>query len=664
MTSYTVKDTSGLLSTLRNVKSGDTVYLQSGTYSSVNLNGFKIDGNVTITSLSPDRPAVLSDLNVNNSKGLTFKSMEFDASIRNSDLPFRIANSENIKLDSLYVHGSLNDKAADDVRGLIVRSSINIEVVNSKFEQLTDALTYLDNNGAKFSGNSFNNLRDNGIAGGGTSNLTISDNFFTNFDHTGEIHADAIQVWTTNTTKSAQNINISNNVFDRGSGSIVQGIWMRDEVGNLPFKNVSITGNTIVGAQYHGIAINHAEGVNISGNTVIARDDQQSWIRVNNSTDAVVSNNIASDFLYVDSVVTKDSNVLAGTISTKDALNLSSFISTKKQIDIHDNHFSKELLGKVQLMGYLDDPLVNGVFTKHYDFKPSIINGTSGSDNLRAKLVGSYILDAGAGNDTLTGGAKGRTNMLGGAGNDTYVVKGKNDVVIELDSQGTDTVVTHINYTLSANVENVRLAAVGLSVFGNDLNNSMVGTAGSDYLYGEGGNDALQGGAGDDALYGGLGADNLKGEDGNDLISGGDGNDSLYGGAGNDILNGGSGNNLFEGGAGSDKLSGGSGQDTFLFRASDFVAGVDRSVDDIFNFNSGHGDKIHLAMLDANVNSSNKESFRFISSESFHGVAGELRYEVVKGDSYVFGDLNGDRTPDFKIHIVGVTMLSASDFIL
>jgi hypothetical protein len=37
---------------------------------------------------------------------------------------------------------------------------------------------------------------------------------------------------------------------------------------------------------------------------------------------------------------------------------------------------------------------------------------------------------------------------------------------------------------------------------------------------------------------------------------------------------------------------------------------------------------------------------------------------VVKGDSYVFGDLNGDRTPDFKIHIVGVTMLSASDFIL
>jgi hypothetical protein len=69
-------------------------------------------------------------------------------------------------------------------------------------------------------------------------------------------------------------------------------------------------------------------------------------------------------------------------------------------------------------------------------------------------------------------------------------------------------------------------------------------------------------------------------------------------------------------------------------------------------------------MLDANVNSSNKESFRFISSESFHGVAGELRYEVVKGDSYVFGDLNGDRTPDFKIHIVGVTMLSAADFIL
>ncbi|KQR88064.1 right-handed parallel beta-helix repeat-containing protein [Sphingomonas sp. Leaf343] len=662
--SYMVKDTAGLLNVLKTAKSGDTVYLQQGTYSGVNLSNMQIAGNVTITSLNAAKPAVLTDLKINNSKGLTISGLELDAGIKNVDMPFQVLNSSNVVLDKLFVHGVLDNDASDDVRGMLVRNSSNVTVSNSRFEQLTDALCHIDSNGVTFSGNSFTGLRDNGIAGGGTSNLTIKNNVFTNFDHTGDIHPDAIQVWTTNTKASASNITISGNTFDRGTGSVVQGIWVRDEVGNLPFQNVTISGNTIVGAAYNGIGVMGANNLTVSQNTVIGRDDQGSWIRVQNATGAVVTENVASDFSYVNAEVTKSANVLTGIASSATASALSAWLKLNDRSPDLANKYEAQILGRVALMGYVDDPLPGGRPDHGYTFTAVQVNGTAGADNLRAGVVGDYTLNGGAGNDTMTGGARGTTTMSGGVGDDTYVVKSARDIVVESANEGTDTVATHVNYTMSANVENVRLMAGGLTVHGNELANIMSGSAGDNVMYGEGGNDNLQGGAGADTLYGGSGNDTLKGDEGNDRLYGEEGNDLLYGGAGNDVLDGGAGTNVLDGGAGADKLYGGSGQDTFVYRTADFRAGANQSMDDIFNFSSAQKDKIHLGGVDANSRTAADEGFKFIGTDAFHRVAGELRYEKVGGDSYIMGDTNGDGVADIKIHVVGVTSLSAADFVL
>jgi hypothetical protein len=49
---------------------------------------------------------------------------------------------------------------------------------------------------------------------------------------------------------------------------------------------------------------------------------------------------------------------------------------------------------------------------------------------------------------------------------------------------------------------------------------------------------------------------------------------------------------------------------------------------------------------------------------AFHNVAGELRYEIVSGVTYVTGDVNGDGVADFMLTLDNGPALYANDFIL
>jgi Ca2+-binding RTX toxin-like protein len=145
------------------------------------------------------------------------------------------------------------------------------------------------------------------------------------------------------------------------------------------------------------------------------------------------------------------------------------------------------------------------------------LSGAGGNDDLYGG-AGDDILDGGNGNDILDGGL-GADTMTGGLGNDSYYVDDLGDVVIELAGQGTDTIFTNLNNFYLTNhpaVENLTLLEGSVSVWGNALNNVIIGAehyndidggAGDDTIYGMGGNDGIRGGLGADKLYGGSGAD-------------------------------------------------------------------------------------------------------------------------------------------------------------
>ena len=161
--------------------------------------------------------------------------------------------------------------------------------------------------------------------------------------------------------------------------------------------------------------------------------------------------------------------------------------------------------------------------------------------------------------------------------------------------------------------------------------------------------------SGNDKITGANMNDVLYGYGGKDTLIGNDGRDKLYGGAGNDTL---------IGGFGSDKLYGGEGADKFVFRRIDSMASSAQVRDTIFDFSHKEHDKIDLHLIDANSNKSGNQAFKFIGQQDFHDKAGELRYEKKGGDTFVYGDLDGNGKADIAIRFDDAISFVKGDFML
>ncbi len=265
------------------------------------------------------------------------------------------------------------------------------------------------------------------------------------------------------------------------------------------------------------------------------------------------------------------------------------------------------------------------------DTGKDILYGGAGNDTL---LGGgdADTLDGGAGNDYLDGGA-GNDSLAGGAGNDVYYVNGTGDTVYEAAGAGTDNVMAYADYTLSANVENLRYIGTGtFTGTGNAAANAITGNSLADTLSGLGGDDTLDGGAGIDSLAGGAGNDVYYVDSSSDLIyeATGAGTDTVYstasvyflsgnvenlvllgyqgqpddgqdglgnglanhitGSDGDDFISGQAGDDTLDGGTGNDQATGGDGNDTYIFRAGD---GHD------YFYGIGSGDTIYFSGLAA-----------------------------------------------------------------
>jgi serralysin len=259
------------------------------------------------------------------------------------------------------------------------------------------------------------------------------------------------------------------------------------------------------------------------------------------------------------------------------------------------------------------------VYVNNYTLAANVENFIYGSawirgngnalDNTMTGSNGNEVFVGGTGNDT----------MIGGLGDDIYEVTETGDTIVENFNQGIDTAWVYINnYTLAANLENFRFGTAGLLGFGNELNNTMIGTAGNDTMAKSAGNDTMIGGLGND-IYGVT-------EEGDVVIENVNGgidtvwtsvnnyvlaenvenlslravntdNFTVSGNSLNNVIVGNTSNTTLIGGIGNDTLTGGLGADTFKWGLADKGTVSNASLDSITDFSISQNDVLDLRDL-------------------------------------------------------------------
>lgn len=215
--------------------------------------------------------------------------------------------------------------------------------------------------------------------------------------------------------------------------------------------------------------------------------------------------------------------------------------------------------------------------------------GNDGNDTLFG-LAGKDTLDGGTGADTLDGGT-GADTMKGGLGDDTFIVDASGDLVIEAVGGGIDTVKASIGFSLSGTqVEKLTLTGTADALgIGNELANTLTGSAGANTLNGLAGIDTMKGGAGNDTYVvdstsdkvielSSQGTDTVQSSAGFTLIGQAVENLTLTG-TGNINATGNELGNMLTGNAGTNVMAGGSGSDTFVFKSQFSASHIDHITD-------------------------------------------------------------------------------------
>ncbi|WP_398473590.1 calcium-binding protein, partial [Tardiphaga sp.] len=304
-------------------------------------------------------------------------------------------------------------------------------------------------------------------------------------------------------------------------------------------------------------------------------------------------------------------------------------------------------------------------------------------------LTGNEFANTIVGNDaanTLDGKA-GADTMWGYGGDDRFFVDNIGDRVVEAVGGGYDTVITSVNYTLTAGSEIELLRTYGsaltspLTLVGNEFNNIIAGNDGANTLDGKGGADTLWGYGGDDRYF----VDNI----GDRIVEAvGSGYDTVvtdttyilnagaevellrtYGTAGthdvnlfgnefNNIVAGNDGRNVLGGGGGNDTLWGYGGSDTFFF------FGPNEGADVIADFTPGE-DKIAFSRgFNMPAGTLAEAGVDFVLGAAATSPAASVVYNASTGGLYWDVDGSGSSSAVLLATLANHATLQQSDFFI
>lgn len=253
-----------LQNALKVARPGDVIQLARGSYGALTLKGLALQGVRVI-----GEGATLAGLRIINSAGMTFEAFEADLIAGGS---VQVESSSKVVLRHM---ASRNAK----LYGFSVIKSTDVQVLECDAADVKDGLQLASSRGIVVANSTARRFRADGINACGVSDLLIDSNYITDCNPAPGSHNDGIQLHTTGTEASAENITIIGNKIHVGSGGKMQGVFVSDQSGGkLPYRRVKIIGNEMVGCWQRGLSVTDAEDIEVSGNLVQPVEGQNSIV--------------------------------------------------------------------------------------------------------------------------------------------------------------------------------------------------------------------------------------------------------------------------------------------------------------------------------------------------------------------------------------------------
>ncbi|MBE7636393.1 hypothetical protein GUA87_06015 [Sneathiella sp. P13V-1] len=425
-----------LLAALKNAEGGEEIQLMPGEYGRVDIMNLAPAQQVTISAFDDANPPTFTQFVISNSHNLTIDNVE----VRPLDVPpvymdkylMLIDGGSNIEITNSLIQG---DPSIDYAHfaGVFYQNTTDVEFSGNELRYLERGAIF---NGVTRADITENNVHSNTMDGFNfvqVKDLLIEKNLFHEFYPAEGVHPDYIQFWTTGSTESSENVIIRDNQMYQSEGGFTESIFMRDQLGNMPYKNFLIENNLIYQEHYHGITVMNVEGFDILNNTVISQTDtsQLVAIRVLEGNDVTIEGNITSK-LVTEGIteLTVDNNIIA----TKDGLYGSEkyediFVGSLEKASMDPSLF--DTFGSIA-SGADVDIFVNSDLEHIGSGLSDVVFGEDTNDTIFG-FRGDDTLYGEAGDDLLVGGA-GRDILFGGEGADTFLFEKIDDGGISSDT--------------------------------------------------------------------------------------------------------------------------------------------------------------------------------------------------------------------------------------
>lgn len=297
-----VSNQAQLDSAIKNVRSGDTISLSSGTYNGFTPKDFDFNQKVTITSADASRPATINQFHLRNASNVEFKNLRLDYEpSKSGTTPFWIENSDDISFVNLDIIGHNKGQYGDGI-GLRIKSSDDVVLRDSDITGFRNGLYASNSKNLDIIDNDLQGMSNDGMLLAGMNDVLIQGNDFRNMKSPpNQKHKDGIQFMTSKSEPGSQNVVIRDNVIE--NKEVTHGIFFTNTMfnngnKNAFHKNILIEDNLVRGNQVHGISMNNGDGVTIRDNVVqkIAGGSNTPLINVSSSSKNVTiqNNDVAS----------------------------------------------------------------------------------------------------------------------------------------------------------------------------------------------------------------------------------------------------------------------------------------------------------------------------------------------------------------------------------